>query len=174
MIFKIKSLDSKNLALLDNQNQIGTLSYESSFTKDSGTIRLNNSINSYFKNNSFLSSKIVIERDKKIVFSIEQNWSGNLKIQSVLTNKLYWLKSLNFWKGTKILLDENGNEILTVSKKYNWKTWNYDYSFDTISNFEIIEDKELLLFSMMQADIKMQMNAAFIAVFVIIIASANH
>lgn len=176
MKLDIKTLNSKKFGLFESQNQLGTLTYNSSFTKDNGTIEVNNATISMFKNKGFLSSEIQIIRDNQIVFSIVQKFSGTLEIRSESNNKKYWLKSKNFWQGTKVLLDENQRELLVELKKYNWKNWSYDYSFETTNDFELLSEKELLLFCLFQGEQKIQANtiAAMIPIFIVIISATNH
>lgn len=160
MTFDIKALDYKNFALLEKQNQLGTLTFNNYFSQSCGIIRMNNTINSTFKSKGFFRTGTQIIRGNNVIFSTVSNWLGGLKIFSVCDNKKYFLRTKNFWKNTKVLLDETGKEILILSKKYNWKNWNYNYSFVVTAEFDSIVEKELLLFSLMQSDYKMtQLNS---------------
>lgn len=175
MTFDIKSLGSKKIGLYKSQKQLGVLAYDSSFSKDCGTIEINNAPISIFKNKGFLNSEIQIVRGNQIMFSIFLQLAGNLEIRSEYNNKKYWLKSKDFWKETKVLVDENGKELVTLSKKINWSKLNYDYSFQTTDDFELLPEKELFLLALIQGEQKRQMNIAMMIVFFVVIFSAtNH
>jgi hypothetical protein len=173
--FESKSLGSKIIGLFKSQNQLGILTYTSSFTKDNGTIVINNTDISTFESKGFLKSEIHIVRDCQTVFSTILKFAGNLEIQSNLDNKKYWLKQKDFWRDIKVLVDETGKELLLLSKKFNWKKFNYEYSFVATNDFEFIPEKELLLLSLLQGEQKRQMNITImITVFMIVFSATNH
>jgi len=109
------------------------------------------------------------------IFQNKQNWNGDidLTVLSDEPNKKYTLKTKSIWKDTQVLVDENKNEILVMSTKYNWKNWSYDFFFTCAESFSSIGNKELMLFTLMQGLKKKRMSVAVFIILIVVI-SANH
>ncbi|WP_428224907.1 hypothetical protein [Flavobacterium sp.] len=174
MKFEIKALDSKNFVLYEKQKQLASLTYDSSFSKNCGAIRINDTNNATFKNKSLLSSEIQFLRDKQIIFSVNKNWSGVLEICSNVNKNYFFLKTKNFWKNSKVLLDEKGKELIILTKKYNWMNWNYEYSFDVLCELDELAEMELFLFTLMQGEYLNQMRSTFFVFIIVWITMKNN
>lgn len=175
MRFEINPENSKTYILQKEQEQLGTLLYDGTFSQENAIIRLVKENNSKIEKKSFWGNEFVVKNGEIPIFHVKQNWNGNMDITNLQQepNAKYTLKNKSFWKDIQVLVDENQKEILEIGSTYHWKAWNYSYWFQTNPTFQNLSNKELLLFTLMHGIRKVKATMVIFIMFIIIF-SANH
>lgn len=120
---------SKSYELLDNNEVIGRLTYKGLFNASADIHTLNEgdySIKWFF---SLIAKKFKITQNDEETIKLKMNWRGHFSI--IMKNgSEYKFISKGIFKNRIYIENQENKEVISVSSKYNWKRWNYDYEME--------------------------------------------
>ena len=127
MIAEAKS--QKSYEIIKNNEVKGTLTYKSMFrtSADINTVKDgDHSLKWYF---GFLVAKFKITQNDIETIKLKMSWNGNFSL-TMENGVEYKLVSKGNFKRRTFLENQESRELIEISKKYNWKRWNYEFEIE--------------------------------------------
>ena len=124
MIIEAKPRNSYEI--LENNEVKGTLKYKSLFQASADFHTVNDGNHSLKWFFGFLVAKFKITQNDRETIKLKMNFRGHFSI--ITENGIeYKLISSGFFNRRTFIENQESNELIEISQKYNWKRWNYDY-----------------------------------------------
>lgn len=143
--YKAKSTNAINFDLTLNDEIIGKLAYAEWYTFNAN-IQLKDGKEYQLRPKGFWNSIIELKDLDKTLLDFRMGWKGIvIKTYFGPTEESYLLSQKGLLSNKFSLIDQDQNEVLVSKSILKWKSLNYDYSFETSSQFETIPHKEALL-----------------------------
>ncbi|MDI5897795.1 hypothetical protein [Flavobacterium yafengii] len=147
--YKANSTNSKSFSLTIENTRIGELNYTKWYSFKA-EIQLADNSNYQLEPKGFWDSKIELKKAEKTLLEFKMGWKGIL----ITTNfneskKKYLLKLKGLLSNRFILIDAEENEILTVDTDFKWSKLNFDYTIETSTELDNMENKELMLLTIL-------------------------
>ena len=144
MKYILKSVKKpKGFSLLNGSKQeVGRLSYEG-WMGNKAKLRVGIQ-DFYIRPASFWSNSFAISEANADVGFFKFNWKGQIRIQfdsGSLKGRKYIFRLKNMFR-YKYVLEREQEVLLSLTPKYNWKTWNYDYTAESAETFMGIDPEE--------------------------------
>ena len=147
--YKANSTDSRNFSLTLENSKIGELKY-SEWYSFKAEIQLADNSNYQLEPKGFWDSTIELKKAEKTLLEFKMGWKGILIKTNFNDNeKNYLLKLKGLLSSKFILIDAEENEILAVETAFKWRKLNYDYNIETSTEFDNMENKELMLLTIL-------------------------
>ena len=144
--YKVKSADTTEFTLLQNEQYIGRLKYKNWFSFKA-EITIENDIILQVEPVGFEDTVIEIRDRDQVLLDFKMNWKGRILIHSKLgdTAQYYTLKQKGFFRSAFVLTDSDGLELLILEPDFKWNHLNYDYDINSSDVFEENENKNILI-----------------------------
>lgn len=143
--YKATSTNSKDFSLTKENARIGDLKYQKWYSFNAEIVLKDNSIYQ-LEATGFWDSKIELKKAGKSLLEFKMGWKGIViksKFDGIEQN--YLLKMKGMMSSKFILIDAQENELLEAISDFKWSKLNMDYTFETTTEFDNIENNELLL-----------------------------
>ncbi|MBU1822220.1 MAG: hypothetical protein KKG00_12025 [Bacteroidetes bacterium] len=143
--YKTNSSNSRNFILTTGNCKIGELKYKQwySFRAE---VQLADHSTYQLEPKGFWDSKIELKRADAVLLEFKMGWKGILiKANFNGNEKNYLLKLKGLLSSKFILIDSEENEVLTADTEFKWNKFNFDYTMETSTEFDTMENKELML-----------------------------
>ena len=138
------SVNSQNFSLIYKNQKAGELIYKKWYSFDAEIILADGSIHQ-LEPKGFWNSTIELKNKFKTLLVFEMGWNGII-IKTFFKNEEGYLLKLNGLLGSKfVLIDTNKNELLVAKTDFKWNKFNYDYTFETSKDFDKLENKTLII-----------------------------
>ncbi|WP_130735611.1 hypothetical protein [Flavobacterium sp. J27] len=151
----------KKYNLVCNNSILGTMTYKGWLNTQSPSFTRQNEKSFKVEKPSIWKSNFKISIANQVLFEFLFKWNGKIEIKVYRDNvvETIILKLTHFWKSKYGLLDESGKEIVTISSKYNWKTWKTNYTLTENVSFHH-DYKEIVYLSAIHCIIILKNRAA--------------
>jgi protease II len=147
--YKVNSLNSKSFILTIENTKIGELNYTEWYSFKAEIKLADNSIYQ-LEPKGFWDSKIELKKAEKTLLEFKMGWKGIvIKTNFNENEKNYLLKLKGLLSNKFILIDAEENEILAVDTDFKWNKFNFDYTIETSTEFDTMENKELMLLTIL-------------------------
>ncbi|MDP3680212.1 MAG: hypothetical protein Q8R22_05195 [Flavobacterium sp.] len=147
--YKANSIDSKSFILTIENTKIGELNYNEWYSFKAEIQLADNSIYQ-LEPKGFWDSKIELKKAEKTLLEFKMGWKGIvIKTNFNENEKNYLLKLKGLLSNKFILIDAEENEILAVDTDFKWNKFNFDYTIETSTEFDTMENKELMLLTIL-------------------------
>lgn len=147
--YKANSTNAKNFKLTFKNENIGELIYKKwhSFKAD---ILMEDGKKYQLEPKGFWGSIIGLKDGTKTLLSFTMGWNG-IEINTFFDYKkaTYLLKLNGLLSNKFVLIDVNNYELLAAESDFKWKKLNYDYNIETSRVFDKLENKDLLLLTIL-------------------------
>lgn len=120
-----KSTDNKSFQLTENGKLLGELIYENLFFHKA-EIKLTNSELYEIKQVDFWGTRIAVTKSGIEIASLVMNWRGQIVI-TFLEGQEFILKLDGLFHSKYIIENKDGEKIMQLDPKFNWKKFNYNY-----------------------------------------------
>ncbi len=148
---KAYSNDNKTFQLTDNNQFVGELIYESLFFLKAEIKLANNDVFS-IKPDGFFQTSITVLKNEVGIAKLVMNWRGEIVI-SYQDEHEYVLKLNQFFHGKYIIENKNGEKIIQLDPKFNWRAFQYIYEIEySITDENPSKDPLLLLLGVYAAN----------------------
>lgn len=145
----MSSQNSKILNLTSDGAYLGKLTYPKWYSLKANVTLADNSQYQLAAKKRW-SSKIELKQDDKLLSDLKMGWKGIIiKVYFDNEQKSYLLKIKNIFSRKYILIDSNKKELLTVDTKFKWTKFRFDYEITATDEFEVLHNKEILLFTVL-------------------------
>ena len=148
-IYKANSTNAHNFSLtLDNQ-AIGELIYKKWYSFDA-EIQMAGGKKYQLEPKGFWASKIELKDETQILLEFKMGWNGII-IKTLFNNKeeTYLLKLKGLLSANFVLLDTEKVELMAAEANFKWSTFNYDYNIETSEKFDNLDNRALLLLTIL-------------------------
>ncbi len=147
--YKANSINSKSFILTIENTRIGELNYTEWYSFKAEIKLADNSIYQ-LEPKGFWDSKIELKKAEKTLLEFKMGWKGIvIKTNFNENEKNYLLKLKGLLSNKFILVDAEENEILVVDNDFKWNKFNFDYTIETSTEFDTMENKELMLLTIL-------------------------
>ena len=147
--YKANSINSKSFILTIENTKIGELNYNEWYSFKAEIQLADNSIYQ-LEPKGFWDSKIELKKAEKTLLEFKMGWKGIvIKTNFNENEKNYLLKLKGLLSNKFILVDAEENEILAVDTDFKWNKFNFDYTIETSTEFDTMENKELMLLTIL-------------------------
>lgn len=100
----------------------------------------------------FFKSGIEIKEGSKVLVTIEMKWNGDVIIKTKFNNnEEFTVRHSGFFKEKFTMRNHKNEENLVLNTIYHWKAMIYTYQIKSTENFEMLENRDLLIFSAVHA-----------------------
>lgn len=147
--YNANSTNSQNFNLLfDNQSK-GELIYKKWYSFNA-EILMSDGTKYQLESKGFWDSIIELKNDTKTLLEFKMNWKG-IEIRTFFDSKeaTYLLKLNGLLSNKFVLIDTDKRELLAAETDFKWNKLNYDYNIETTEVFDNIDNKELLLLTIL-------------------------
>ncbi|UOQ52536.1 hypothetical protein [Hymenobacter cellulosivorans] len=144
--YLIKSTDKRTFTLLAGAAVLGELKYTEWFSFKA-ILALTDGTSFRIEPRGFWGTTIEVKDEAQTVhLSFKMNWDGNIVLKSRLggTNRAVVLKNRGL-QGGYVLLDKEGQELLTIQPDFKWNKANHDYAVVSSEQFDTYAAKEALV-----------------------------
>ncbi len=147
----VHSKDRKTFQLLDNEQLLGELIYDTPFYLKA-EIKMPNTETYELAPVGFFGTSVVVTKDGNKVASLSMSWNGKIII-TFLDDREYALKLSGLFQSKMILENKNQEKVIQFEPKFNWRDFycNYDITYD-ITNDNEPKDNLLLLLGVYSAN----------------------
>ena len=141
--YQAKSNNSLSFDLTQDDKLIGKLSHEKWF-KFNAVIEITNNSNYQVEPKGFWGTTIELKDGEKVLLKFKMNWNGEIVVQTYFNDfeKDYIFKQTGFFKGSFILIDQEGIELLVMKPHLKWnkmkkflQVWNLVRFLNTTSGW---------------------------------------
>lgn len=158
--YKSNSTNSGIFSLTKDDVKVGELKYSNWYSFKAEILLADNSLYQ-IEPKGFWDSRIELQKDGKTLLYFEMGWKGiTIKTQFRGAEKKYLLTLKGLFSSKYILVDTEEKELLTVDTELKWTKLNLDVNIHTSEEFDNLENKELLLFTVLHC---INYNIAFIS-----------
>lgn len=147
--YKANSTNSQNFNLTSENQSLGELIYKKWYSF-SAEILMSDGTKYQLEPTGFWDSKIELKKDTKTVLEFKMSWKG-IVIRTFFDNdEATYLLTLNGLLSSKfVLIDTDKRELMAAETDFKWNKFNYDYTIETSSEFDKLDNKELLLLTIL-------------------------
>jgi hypothetical protein len=147
--YQAKSSNSLSFDVTKDDKLIGKLSYKSWFKFNAVIEIANNSKNYQVEPKGFWGTTIELKDGERVLLKFKMNWNGEIVVQTYFNDleQGYIFKARGVFKGSFILINQDGIELLVMKPHLKWNKMNYEYQITTSDSFETFSNKEILLMS---------------------------
>jgi hypothetical protein len=145
------SKDRKNFQLLDNEQLLGELIYDTPFYLKA-EIKMPNAKTYKLAPVGFFGTSVAVTKDGNKVASLSMSWNGKIII-TFQDEREYALKLSGLFQSQMILENKNQEKVIQFEPKFNWRDFycKYDIDYD-ITNTNEPKDSLLLLLGVYAAN----------------------
>ncbi len=147
--YKATSRNLKNLSLSIENKSVGELIYPKWYTFNA-EITLHEKGKYSLISTGFWDAKIELRQGELTLLNFKMGWKG-IQIHTFFNGKSdhYLLQRKGLLNSKYVLLDIDENELVTVECDFQWNKLHYDYNITTTGDFDDLENKELLLLTIL-------------------------
>lgn len=147
--YKANSINDRNFNLTFDNQSIGNLIYKKWYSFNA-EIQLAEGAKYQLEAKGVWDSTIELKDGSKVLLDFKMGWDGII-IRTFFDNNevTYLFKLKGLINSRFILIDTDKRELLAAETNFNWKTLNYNYNIETISEFDSFSNKELLLLTIL-------------------------
>ena len=129
---EVKSTDKKTLQLIDQEQRLGELAYESLFFLKA-QIKLANGEVYELNPTGFFGTSITVTKSGNEIANLKMNWRGQIVI-AFQDGQEYLLKAKGIFQDKYILENKEAEKLIQFDPKFNWSKfdYNYDITYDKI------------------------------------------
>jgi len=143
--YKVSSTASKRFILTQDEKTIGMLKYATWYSFKAEIVLSDDEIYN-LEPAGFWDSRMEIRKNGKTMLDFEMGWRGiAFRNYNAGQEEKYLLKLKGFLNSKYVLVDINEKELLVVNADLKWTKLDYDFVIETSSDFDKLENKELLL-----------------------------
>jgi len=133
------SIDNNTFQLTENNQVLSEILYEDLYFLKA-EIKVSDTEAYIVKPVGLFQTSISVTSNGTEIAKLVMNWSGNIVI-SCRDEKNYVLKLNKFFRGKYIIENENRENIIQLTPKFNWKEFHYHYDISSnISNDHYSKD----------------------------------
>ena len=150
--YQAKSADSLIFDLTQSDRLIGKLTYKSWF-KFNASIEMTNNKYYQVEPKGFWGTTIELKENEQVLAKFAMNWNREVVIHTYAQDieKGYILTHKGLFKESFVLVDKDGIELLIMKPNLEWFKMSSEYLITTVDDFELLQNKELLLMTSLQA-----------------------
>lgn len=143
-----RSGNTLSFEVTEEERLVGTLTYKSWF-QFSAEINLADHRTYRVEPKGFWGTTIELLEGSQVLLHFKMNWNGTIVIQTQFNGiaQDFVLKQKGIFKGTFILADHEGTELLAMKPDLKWNTMKYEYEIAAADAFDTLPGKEILLMS---------------------------
>lgn len=147
--YKISALEPGKYQVLHQNQIIGHWIYPKWYARQS-EIKLSDGRIWQVKPKSFWGNTTEIFDTKGTLAQFRMRWNGSMEIEifNLQKTRTFYFKQKGFWKTSYALLDAQQQELCAIHPDIKWNRTHYDLHIETSDEFEQLESKEIILFTM--------------------------
>ncbi|MCB2377507.1 hypothetical protein LGH70_07935 [Hymenobacter sp. BT635] len=145
--YVLKSTDARTFTLAANDALLGELKYPEWYSYKA-LLALPDGTALRVEPRGFWGTTIELKDEQDaVLLSFKMHWNGSIILKSSLggVNRAFVLKGKDLLEREYVLLDRQGQELLTIRPKINWSKVNYDYTVVSSEAFEALEQQAILV-----------------------------
>jgi hypothetical protein len=147
--YRAFSQSNRNFSLVHKDSLIGKLVYPNWFSGKADLIIDGKKVYEFVKK-GFWSKRLELQQNGRVLIALQPRWRWvDFRTYFHQTEQNYILKLNSFFNNQYVLLDNGKNELASFNSEFQWKKLKNDYTIITTAKFDTLENKELLLFSIL-------------------------